>query len=692
MTAIDISGYTVTDDFFGAPFIDADEVRDTPTPHHYLHGGFAGTDTRFALHFPVDDSYRGRLYQPLEGANAGHEEVFAGVVGSLMGGMEMIFRLGGYMVESNMGHIGDMKDQKAGDDPTIYGWRAAAESARFSKYVAAQVLGAAPHHAYVFGGSGGARRSPLCLAYAPDVWDAAMPFMGDALDGEYGDFNRLRTVAQHFCSMFNVQRLLKDKVWDVIDAMLPGGSGDPFARLDTHQREELATLYRLGYPRGDEFMIYQPMGQIWLWSSYAERLQREYPDYWEAFWTQPGHVGHDSPQHVAADLIDVKTTVVRPLYAKDLMEDPAFQGPECDQLRGMTMMFAAMHDMWDVPVAVELADVPDGYRIGIGVEVLTGAAAGRQLYALQGVGDTFMCDGEGEASNLRFTGVAPGDEVHLSNRAFLAYCYFHRHHSRSVEVDYSSLSVDGAPIYPQYEVPLLSPFMGTNHTGRFEGKMMWVHHTHDASLWPSQGTGMRNNVIRERGVDGARDHFCLRWTDNAEHVPPGMAASPPGRDNRTWLIDYAPVLEQCLVDLAEWVENGVMPADTAFEYKDGKVTLAATAAERGGIQPVVRVTANGAARAEVAAGDAVVLTVHAEVPPGTGTVIGVKWDLDGSGNFAVPQEVDGTQTEIEISITHSFTQPGTYFATALVESHREGDVGAQSRRIPNLASARVVVA
>ena len=191
-----------------------------------------------------------------------------------------------------------------------------------------------------------------------------------------------------------------------------------------------------------------------------------------------------------------------------------------------------------------------------------------------------MCDGEGEASNLRFTGVAPGDEVHLSNRAFLAYCYFHRHHSRSVEVDYSSLSVDGAPIYPQYEVPLLSPFMGTNHTGRFEGKMMWVHHTHDASLWPSQGTGMRNNVIRERGVDGARDHFCLRWTDNAEHVPPGMAASPPGRDNRTWLIDYAPVLEQCLVDLAEWVENGGMPAATAFAYQDGKATLAATPAGR----------------------------------------------------------------------------------------------------------------
>lgn len=691
MTDIDLSTYSVTDDFFGAPYIDADERRETPAPHRYVHGGFEGTDTRFAYRFPVDDSYQGRMYQPLEGANAGHEDVFAGALGSFIGGLDMTFRLGGYMVETNMGHIGDVIDAKAGNDPTIYGWRAAAESARFSKHVAAQVLGAAPHHSYVFGGSGGARRSPLCLAYAPDVWDAAMPFMGDALDGDYEDFSRPRTVAQHFCAMFNVQRLLKDRIWDVIDAMLPGGSGDPFAGLDTHQREELATLYRLGYPRGDEFMIYQPMGQIWLWSSYAERLQRDYPAYWEAFWSQPGHVGHDAPQLVADDLIDVTTTVVRAIYAKDLMDEERFSGPECAQLRGMAMLFAGMHDMWDTPMAVELADVPDGYRLGAGLQLRSGAAAGRQLYCLSGVGNVFLCDGEGEASNLRFGGVEPGDEVHVDNHAFLAYCYMHRHNANAVEVDYSSVKVDGVPIYPQYEVPESSPFMSTHHTGRFDGKMMWIHHTHDASLWPSQGIGMRNNVIRERGEDGAREHFCLRWSENAEHVPPAMAASPPGRNNRTWLIDYGPLIEQGLVDLATWVEQGERPSDTAFEYKDGKITLPDGAAERGGIQPVVRVTANGAARAEVAPGTEVELTVHAEVPPGAGTVIAVRWDLDGSGDYAVADKVDGTEVAVERTITHAYPEPGTYFPTAMVESHREGDFTATARRIPNLASARVVV-
>src|ERR1700733_5237961 len=129
-----LESYQVTDDFFGAPYIDVDEERDDPTEHRYVHGGFAGTDTRFSFYLPASAaSYQGRLYQPLEGANAGHETVQAGPLGRERGSIAMAFRLGGYMVESNMGHIGDVMDPKASADPTIYGWRAAAESARFSK-------------------------------------------------------------------------------------------------------------------------------------------------------------------------------------------------------------------------------------------------------------------------------------------------------------------------------------------------------------------------------------------------------------------------------------------------------------------------------------------------------------------------------------------------------------------------------
>jgi hypothetical protein len=93
----------------------------------------------------------------------------------------------------------------------------------------------------------------------------------------------------------------------------------------------------------------------------------------------------------------------------------------------------------------------------------------------------------------------------------------------------------------------------------------------------------------------------------------------------------------------------------------------------------------------VSTGTPVVLQVRAEVPPGAGTIIAVNWDLDGTGTYPVIQDVDGAATEITLELQWSYDQPGTYFPTALVESHRDGEVSATSRRIPNLDSARVVV-
>jgi hypothetical protein len=209
ITEIEIDHYVVTDGFFGRPYVDSDEWRDTPAPHRHIHGGFEGTDTRFTFYYPAADRYQGRLYHPLEGANAGHEDSFGNEHGNLLGGLEMIIRLGGYMVESNMGHIGDVMDPKAGDDATIYAFRAAAESARFSKYVAAQIYGEAPAYAYVWGGSGGGRRSPGCLEYGPDVWDGALPFMGGGEVEEHGTFRPLKWTS-NFPVMFNVQRILGD--------------------------------------------------------------------------------------------------------------------------------------------------------------------------------------------------------------------------------------------------------------------------------------------------------------------------------------------------------------------------------------------------------------------------------------------------------------------------------------------------
>ena len=291
---------------------------------------------------------------------------------------------------------------------------------------------------------------------------------------------------------------------------------------------------------------------------------------------------------------------------------------------------------------------------------------------------------------MRFNGVKVGDEIHVDNQKFLAFCYFHRHHLME-DAQFDSLRLDGVPIYEQHPVPLMSPLMGVSYTGQFEGKLLWIHHTHDSSLWPSQGIIYRGAVLNAQGPEALAEKFRLQWTQNAEHIPPTFLPNSAKRATSTWLVDYFPIIEQGLGDLIQWVEDGVAPPNTTFEFVDGQVRLPVTASERGGIQPVVSVTANGGLRAEVKAGETVQLEVAAEVPPNSGTIVSVAWDFDGWGSFPLHHDVDGSDTSVRLSTTHTYDAPGTYFATALVHSNREGKVDAEFRRLPNLASARIVV-
>lgn len=689
---INLDGYQVTDSYFGKPYIDSDEQREEPYPHRNVHGGFENTDTRFTFYFISDEEYQGRMFQPLEGAHAGHEDAFGGAAMTMMmGGLPMAARLGAYMIESNSGHIGDDMDERAGPDPTLYGYRASAETARLSKFVAEQVYGNAPGYSYVWGGSGGGRRSPLCIENSEGVYQGALPFMGGGNIEPHGTTSRVRSEQPiAFAAMFNVQRLLGDKIGSVIDAIQPGGSGNPYEGLTMHEREELSNLYRLGYPRGDEYMISVPMGQMWLWTATADMLQEEDPDYFDAFWTKPGYIGHDAPEHIEQDLVDATATVSRVITAQQLCNDEEFNIPELEQARNMAMLLATMGGGFDAAIAIEVKGVGDGYRLGTGFKLTSGKAAGRQLYCMNRGRDIYICDGRGDANILRFKDVEPGDTVEVSNRAFLAFCYSYRHHISDDPV-FDFLRLDGTPIYPQHTLPLQSPLMGVPYSGQYDGKVLWIHHTHDSSLWPPQGIVYERAVHMSQGPEKAKENFRLQWTDNAEHIGPMMLPSQPGRATNTWLIEYFPIIEQGLKDLCAWAEKGIAPNGSNYEYKDGRVYLPDTAAERGGIQPVVKVKANGSLRAEIKAGQSVELEVDAAVPPGAGNIIAIQWDFDGRGLFKFKHDVDGTKNSLKLTTSQTYEEPGTYFATAKVLSHREGDVNAQSCRIENLASARIIV-
>ena len=123
---------------------------------------------------------------------------------------------------------------------------------------------------------------------------------------------------------------------------------------------------------------------------------------------------------------------------------------------------------------------------------------------------------------------------------------------------------------------------------------------------------------------------------------------------------------------------------------DGQIVVPATAAERLGIQPVVSLTANGAARAEVPAGRQVKFSATIELPPNTGKVVSAEWDFDGAGAFAESAKFT-PGARVTLKSTHTFAKPGTYFVTLRAASQREGDAKNLDTTIANLARVRVVV-
>jgi hypothetical protein len=282
--------------------------------------------------------------------------------------------------------------------------------------------------------------------------------------------------------------------------------------------------------------------------------------------------------------------------------------------------------------------------------------------------------------------VLPGDEVVVDNRRYLAYCYRYRHTVNPGDPAQSHLMLDGVPLYPQRPAPvsMMAPAFGVaEFKGRYRGKVLTVQHSHDSSIWP-----------RPHSFPGGEDRWVLRWTENAEHVPSSVLPPSVGPSPLSRLIDWKGNIDQSLHDLVAWVEQGVVPIGThgATIKPGGQLMLPNDAKERGGIQPVVRATANRTARAEIPVGGRVTLSVETEVPPGAGTIVEVAWDFDGTGTYPYRDDsIDGTQSKLTSSVTHTFDTAGTFFPSAKVTSHRDGEVGATTRRVENLARVRVVV-
>jgi hypothetical protein len=163
------------------------------------------------------------------------------------------------------------------------------------------------------------------------------------------------------------------------------------------------------------------------------------------------------------------------------------------------------------------------------------------------------------------------------------------------------------------------------------------------------------------------------------------------QEDPTHAVSYLGMLHQALRDLSRWVEGGSEPpASTSYEVVDGQVVVPADATARRGIQPVVSLTVDGGARADVRVGEEVTLRASAAVPPGTGAIVAVEWDFDGAGGFRVSDEVEPAE-EVAVERLWSAPGPGTYFPVVRVVAQRDGDAATPYARLRNIARVRVVV-
>lgn len=663
------------DEYFAHPYIDVEEWRDTPVRHLFVHGGFKGTEmngneVRFCFYFPEKEKYEGRFFQYVSPAPEDEHESE-----HLTGEDDKIsFCLthGAYYVVTNQGGFVLNQGERL--------YKSSANGAEYSREVAQRIYGYKHRpYGYIFGGSGGSFKTMSCMEMTEGVWDGAVPYV----------LANPMATPNVFCPRGRVQRVFGDEgMARLVDAMEPGGSGDIYAGLDEMHREVLEEATRMGFPkRGWHSYPYMGDGALMV---LAPNIYQMYPSYFEDFWTKPGYEGANPNSSEVRDRVHFTTTVA------DLMEKPK---PE------KTEEFTSVDNSWintmtgnvDTPL-IRIAENPpqDAYLFHCRVRVMSGAAAGKEAPVETIKDGVIMVSSAFDGSNSgdALEGLAVGDEIMIDNSDYLAMQTFHRHQvpDASYKVYDQFKDESGKPIYPQLPF-LIAPFIaqgggGSVPCGDIHGKVIAVCSLLDECAYAWHGDWYRNAVREKKGGDET-GWFRLYYNDHCIHDDRAGYLDDPQHQ-----IDYLGMLHQALLDVAAWCEEGIEPLPTTnYEFVDGQIEVPPTAAERGGLQPVVDSFANGEKCVTVKVGEEVHFTARIEVPYGAGTVTEAAWDFEKSNDFsdtlALALEEDGRVAEVET--VHTFDKPGLYFPVIKVKSNRNGDAADIFTQCKNLDRVRVIV-
>lgn len=666
LTSTSIAGVPLEPDAvdpdFAQPFVDIDEWRDEPVRHRYLHGGFHDNDTRFSLYLPEQQSFAGRFYQhvtPVPQSENLAQERFDDE-----NPIPFTLASGGYYVETNGGGP-NVANPMSGVDPSIGAYRANAAVARLSRVLAEEIYGEQRIYGYLYGGSGGGYRTIGASENTEGVWDGFVPYV----------IGSPMAIPNVFSIRMHAQRILRDAFPRIVDAYDAGG--DPAAlELSDDERAAFTEVSRMGFPLRSWFG-WETMGMHAFSVLYPSVMLAD-PNYVEDFWNVDGYLGSDPDASVHRDRIRLATTVV------DVVADAT--GVAVPVTGGVDESYKATATGAAGISEARLAEAPTGFTLGAELRIVSGASAGRTLRLAEVHGDTVRLESGQEAIDL-----SAGDEVVLDNSNFLAAQSYHRHQVPSSDYRvWDQFRTDaGEPALPQRAM-LLGPLFsraaaGTVPTGNITGKMIVVASLLDREAFPWQADWYRSRVADFLGAE-ADDRFRLWYTDNALH---GDESGIQEHETRT--VSYAGALESALRQLSAWVEEGTEPApSTSYEVLDGQVHVDTDDASRGGVQPIVALTVNGAASADVEIGEAVDLRVTAEPTTPTGRIVRIARDFSGSGRFGERQDVEPARVFLE-NATRTFTEPGTYLVAVRVTAQTDGTTEDRFARVDNIARARITV-
>jgi hypothetical protein len=689
-------------------------VRGVPVAYTYIHGGFRGTDATFSLYFPPASMYQGRFFQmnvhqlrttgdsaavPIPPAVI--DQIDANTPSNQNAGLVFLqeneigyaFHTGGYLVETspNSEMALTARDALSGKyDPSVE-YRVAAAAAKFSRVMAGQIYGAHKRpYGYLSGGSGGSIITITAAENTSGVWDGFVPYvMG----------NRDAIPTNLASSTFGL-RVLSERPSTfpcIADAFEPGGSGNPYTscHLNRNEARALREMTLLGFPNRAWFdwqALKTNRSLLFLIADYVPLMD---PTYVNDFWTKPGYLGHDDPfGDLKRARIQYNTTVtaVTPAtpqpasgeFPADLTSGTAYNAYEAGQyVVGLP------------PRAFQLAGLPPGDLTGADVDITSGPGTGKSFHMMVVNRSTNTVTAGGDSDPKAFSNLQPGDHVRIDNSLALALETYHRHQvppAAEHEYVWNQFLRNHKPIYPQRNV-LVGPVAFHNSagaydfTGKIHGKMIVMQTLLDSDAYPWPADWYRRFKIDPAGESG---NFRLWFYDNANHTSTTDAHR----------VSYVGELEQAFRDIRAWVEKRVPPPrSTSYKIVNDQIVLPPTGATRGGIQPVVDLTANGGPTAHVAVGQPVTFTATIQVPPGTGKVVNAEWDFHGTGNFQTANcaQCNGTRETATLSTTQTYSQAGTYLAGLRATSQRTGDTNTNLNQISsyafiyNLGRVRVVV-